>query len=596
MIPRKFRITDFRSIIDSGECPLSADNITVLAGQNEAGKTAILCALRDFDLGVGVATITPEFIPEGKYEAAPAVSVEFEVNIRKIAGALQEDMFAVPRGVLERLEEKKLVWVKRDLLKNKYVLDDDIEQLWRQTIRVDAHDDTPDDENENSKKLLEIDEFTDFLRNLWPTFVYFDSFDDTLPREVPFDMLYSYVLALRRNPMSKSEIPQSVLDFISLSNVNLEKVSQLADQDKALGNYLNNCGTQITGDFLTYWTQRGNTKSVDLLVKHVRDQQGQLKLQFYVHDSVDQYPEQRSKGFLWFLSFYLRLAAAHKREPDRERLLLIDEPGSYLHAKAQRDVLRLFEDRIAPQQQIIYSTHSQTLLPANQLHRMRVVLKNGEKGTQILDRLTHPLLQGGEFKDTLSPIISAIGFDIQQMLTFVREKNFLVEGISDHMYLSTWSRRFHPYFNDQVNIFPGTGASTLPTLASLFIGWGLPFAILLDRDKAGEEAKDRFTNKLAVSESLIIQPKDAVCIEDFFSFEDFRNLLSVYDNTLTLNSGEKPSNAIKRLKLDKVLLARTYAEHANDEQMSLTHKTKNAIDRLFRDVVVALELTAPAQS
>jgi hypothetical protein len=45
----KFRIKNYRSIIDSGDCYLASD-ITILAGKNESGKTAILEALEDFNL------------------------------------------------------------------------------------------------------------------------------------------------------------------------------------------------------------------------------------------------------------------------------------------------------------------------------------------------------------------------------------------------------------------------------------------------------------------------------------------------------------------------------------------------------------------
>jgi hypothetical protein len=55
----------------------------------------------------------------------------------------------------------------------------------------------------------------------------------------------------------------------------------------------------------------------------------------------------------WFLSFYLRLAA-HKTR----RVLLIDEPGNYLHARAQRDVLHLFESRIALRSKFIHHGHT----------------------------------------------------------------------------------------------------------------------------------------------------------------------------------------------------------------------------------------------
>ena len=44
----KFRIKNYKSIKDSGDCYLSK-GITVLAGKNECGKTSILEALEDFD-------------------------------------------------------------------------------------------------------------------------------------------------------------------------------------------------------------------------------------------------------------------------------------------------------------------------------------------------------------------------------------------------------------------------------------------------------------------------------------------------------------------------------------------------------------------
>ncbi len=46
-----FRIQYYRSIIDTKWCDLSPDNITVLIGQNESGKTSILEALRSFYTG-----------------------------------------------------------------------------------------------------------------------------------------------------------------------------------------------------------------------------------------------------------------------------------------------------------------------------------------------------------------------------------------------------------------------------------------------------------------------------------------------------------------------------------------------------------------
>jgi AAA ATPase domain len=259
---------------------------------------------------------------------------------------------------------------------------------------------------------MDMNTFTGWLRDYWPLLVYFEAFQDSLPRQADFTDVQAVVQAANvptgtsiTTPPVKttSKVPSSVLDFIVLSDLDVGRVAGLVGNDKTLGNYLSLIGAAITGDFLTYWKQKvDKEETVDLRVRHLRDSDGVLKLAFYVPDKSDQYPDQRSKGFLWFLSFYLKLAAAQKQSLTRHRLLLIDEPGSYLHARAQQALLHLLEGRIAKEDQVIYSTHSPYLIPADRLHRLRIVLKKSASGTKILDRLTHPDLRGAEFADSLS--------------------------------------------------------------------------------------------------------------------------------------------------------------------------------------------------
>jgi hypothetical protein len=281
------------------------------------------------------------------------------------------------------------------------------------------------------------------------------------------------------------------------------------------------------------------------------------------------------------LSFYLRLAAAQHRSPDKRQLLLIDEPGSYLHARAQRDVLHLLEDRLAKNDQVIYSTHSPFLIPAAELHRLRLVVKLPEEGSVAINRLTDPRIRGEGFSDTLSPILTAIGIDIREALSFTKEKNIIAEGISDYFYLHAWAKLLKDDLTTSCGIFPSMGAMSTTTLASLFIGWGLSFIVLLDRDDLGNAAREKLIKELGMQDDLIVQPDHAAGIEDLFSIDDFKSLLKHYGSELTLQPAESPTKFIKRVGIDKVLLARKYSEVSRAESHELTAKTRESILKLF---------------
>lgn len=73
---KKFRIWNYKSIVDSGDCWPST-TVTIFAGKNESGKTSILEALEDFGRG---KTIRENAKPiQGENGKSPKISVTFEV-------------------------------------------------------------------------------------------------------------------------------------------------------------------------------------------------------------------------------------------------------------------------------------------------------------------------------------------------------------------------------------------------------------------------------------------------------------------------------------------------------------------------------------
>ena len=102
-----FRIRNFKSIVDTGVCHLSeTDNILVLAGQNEAGKSAVVQALGFF--GKGPTKDFERLHRRQKY--SPEIHCEFSLSREEI-----EEIFTLTaRGALKtRLEKNQKLWFVR---------------------------------------------------------------------------------------------------------------------------------------------------------------------------------------------------------------------------------------------------------------------------------------------------------------------------------------------------------------------------------------------------------------------------------------------------------------------------------------------------
>lgn len=89
--------------------------------------------------------------------------------------------------------------------------------------------------------------------------------------------------------------------------------------------------------------------------------------------------ENRSKGFNWFFSFWVWFKAIQEYEAV-PYILLLDEPGMHLHTSAQRDLVDFMKD-LSAKYQIIYTTHSPYML--EELKERVYCVENEEKGTII---------------------------------------------------------------------------------------------------------------------------------------------------------------------------------------------------------------------
>ncbi|MFW6095847.1 MAG: AAA family ATPase, partial [Bacteroidota bacterium] len=102
---KAFRIKNYRSIIDTGWCYLANDNITVLIGQNESGKTSILEALHSFYTG----KISDDILRSDL--TLPEVYCQFEFSNQNIRNII--DFEKIPGEVKEPLSSHNEIIISR---------------------------------------------------------------------------------------------------------------------------------------------------------------------------------------------------------------------------------------------------------------------------------------------------------------------------------------------------------------------------------------------------------------------------------------------------------------------------------------------------
>ncbi|HMJ11855.1 MAG TPA: AAA family ATPase, partial [Polyangiaceae bacterium] len=195
--------------------------------------------------------------------------------------------------------------------------------------------------------------------------------------------------------------------------------------------------------------------------------------------------DDRSTGFVWFFSFLALFSQVKKRHTGK-LILLLDEPGLSLHGKAQGDLLRYFKERLLPNHQVIFTTHSPFMVPPDNLLCARtvedvVIFREGEQPEVHGTKIGSDVLSTD--KDTLFPLQGALGYEITQSL-FVGEHTLLVEGPSDLLYLKAMSEelrtRKRTVLDSRWTICPAGGIDKVSAFMTLFGGNRLHVAVLTD--------------------------------------------------------------------------------------------------------------------
>lgn len=427
-----FQVQNFRSIIDS--TPIRVADITVLIGPNQAGKSSILQGLDKlsfdakfdaFDLtqmkGISKKYFDGELLPENIPIATATFSLT-DQEAQDLKGILPE-LADAPNHVTVtktfdnwfrfRVQEKPVAFPSRTVVEaTKQRLSALLQELEQsaqphfargpnhpyqngfsgklQEARVALSHDLPTRESvipplqafktpdcdqilksEISARLVPMERLaSDTLPHSQQDAALFGFFLERLPRTAYFK---TYDRLEDSAPVAEllkdnGQFP-TFRNLLKLADLRVERLSHITDEKQRQA-YVESVSGHVTKLLREAW------KGEDLQLQ-LRLSDG--KIMAFTKDSAAVEtllpPSSGSEGFQWWLGFYISFGASTGTEY-RNAILLLDDPGVFLHPTGHKDLLKLFENYLIKDVSTIYTTQVPFLIPRDHLDRIRLVTKD----------------------------------------------------------------------------------------------------------------------------------------------------------------------------------------------------------------------------
>ncbi|MEV4435445.1 AAA family ATPase [Streptomyces sp. NPDC049585] len=566
------RVSSYRSVEDSEEFRVEPD-VTALVGKNESGKTNLLRVLyrmRPVEPSAGFdevidypARLTRQRKQAPADQLIPVVEASFRLNDAELAaieadlgvGALKSREFTVAKGYRDDTEqfdidcdEAAITAHLRTKLDQPSATAPAIAQATKIQTLLEGLDalGTPEEIPAAAQALASrirgwrgqdvalfvIDEY---ISPKIPKFVYFDDYD-AMPGKVSIPDLIA-----RRDGGTITRGERALLSLLSMAGIRPEDFQETAQHERLIRE-LENAGNVISDEVFEYWSQ---SDELEVKLEILPPESGATPpldqgpiLQIRVHNRRHRASvpfDERSRGFVWFFSF---LAYFNELEEgtSNDLVILLDEPGLSLHACAQKDFLRLIDERLAPKHQVLYTTHSPFMVSPGRLHRVRTVIDHDRAGTKV----SEDIFRADE--DTAFPLLTAMGIEMTQTL-FVGEHTLLLEGPSDLIYLDVLSEAAEAQGLEGLDPrwvkTPVGGAGKLSTFVTLLGANKLHVAVLTDSSTKDTGAVQRLRDNGQLTASGLVQVGEFTGtadadIEDLFAPAFYLELVNrAYRNDIT---------------------------------------------------------------
>lgn len=438
-------IENFRSIKKIDNLDLSGP-VTVFVGANEHGKSNILKAIGEFNGGA----LSEEDCrkDEGSELFPPAITfkVHFDEN----------DRAKIQEKLLETVPAAEVAPVSSDVTYKKYLKIDATADGYKSYYTIDSA----------GSKSPANEAIYSYIKASAPNkVIFFDEFTNRLNSKI----------TLTEIDNKENQIVSGLLKIAGLSEVR----STIFTDSTRIRHLAEVASQKATEDIRLAWRQ-GKEDNVALTIG--RDT-ANTTISVDVHDKNSYVEfESRSRGFQWFLSFYLSYRAHHDGDIESSNsIFVMDEPGLFLHPKGQKDLLQYLE-KLGRNNQIIYSTHSPFMINRLEPNAVKVVVKTQKDGTVVN-------VKG--FSSNWKPLRTSLGMVLSDSFYFA-DKTLVVEGVEDQLYITALLR----FFYDQgitpnvdvtlLSIVAAGGAVDVPAMTRIVLDEDRPTAVLIDSDRPQE--------------------------------------------------------------------------------------------------------------
>lgn len=491
-------IKDFRSI-QSLDLFVEED-LTTLVGANEHGKSNILYALRLLDPSVDFQIEQDSRIENTGKQLKPNIKFYLSLDAKDREKIMKQAQSLFPSMSTKNSDGTtnqspptktyKMRDIPEDIEFTRKFKEDDSEQT---TLNIT--------DNELRETIFQ------FIKNdVAEKIIFFDDFQDRLNSVIPKEEIIDN---------KDNLIIQGLLKVGGLTGFEEE----IFTDDRQAGILFEKAPEKLTKAVKQAWFQ-GSVDEIEIKLK--KDNNG-AHLVVNIEDK-NTYVEfgARSRGFKWFLSFYLKYRAHHDGELTNA-IFLMDEPGLFLHPKGQKDLMRYIE-KLSKKNQIIYTTHSPFMI--NRLHakRVRVVSKVQKKGTVINSK---------GFTANWRHLRSSLGMVLSDSFYFA-DKTLIVEGPEDVIYILSLLKFFIERENldldvNLLSVMDAGGATNLPAMSHLVKDEERPLIVLIDSDstKTLNRLKKSLDEKKEIKEVKSFSI-DAITIQDLLPKNIYEAAVNTY--------------------------------------------------------------------